>query len=444
MKKQIVVTQLSDQRNPFRVEAAWAVILICMAAHGIALVSSRPAHASCAGNVAITTTDGLLGTAGQPRCSEPSQSPQELLTQALKHAAAVQEPLDRCFLLVEIAKAQCKIDDDRGVLATIDLLPASEKFSRTLGLSAIATAQASQGRFKQAMQTYERIPFSAARSNAARRIAISQEKVGDREGAWRTVQSIELPKPKVAALLELAVMRNSTGDRIMAGKSIAQATELVGKDPELSESAESWCDLGLTQGSLGERAAAEETFRRARECADKKVDKTDRAYAYYFIIRDRARAGDVVEAWETVRGLSDERDVFGTRIKDKSIRAIALALTNSGLFGEAEKATTQIQGPSERAHALAVLAEAEGRRGEHTRAKERLKVALDLVENNWSPASLLALAAITGSRVSLTDFESARTVAGMIESRTFRDDLLKNLSVAECRAGDFKAALKTF
>jgi tetratricopeptide (TPR) repeat protein len=444
MKKRIVITRLSDQNYLVSVQAAWAVILICVAAHGIALVSVEPAHASWAGESMITMTDGLSGSKAQAQSPEASPSPRELLTRALEQAVATPEPFARCFLLVEIANAQCKIGDDHGMLATIDLLSEREKSHRASTLSAIAEAQASQGRFNQAMKTYELIPSSAMRSTAARRIAISQEKVGDREGAWRTVQSIELPKPKVAALLELAVMRNSIGDRVMAGKSIVQAIELVRKDPELSESAETWCDLGLTQASLGERAAAEAMFRQARRCADKKHDKTDRAYGYYFIIRDQAKSGDVAGAWEASRELSDETDVFKTRIKDKSVRAIALAFTNAGQFVEAEKAIAQIQGPSERAHAFAVLAEAEERRGDYARAKERLKVALDLVEKNSSSTSLLALAAIVNSRIALRNFDEAHTVAAMIESGTFRDDLLKNIATAECRAGDLEAALKTF
>ena len=65
-----------------------------------------------------------------------------------------------------------------------------------------------------------------------------------------------------------------------------------------------------------------------------------------------------------------------------------------GHFVEAEQAITRIQGRSERAHALADLAEAEGLTGQHARATERLKQALDLVEKNSAVASRLALAAI--------------------------------------------------
>ena len=59
MKKQIVVTQPSDQSYYVPVQARWPVILICVAALGIALVQGIPVQARCAGNFAITTTDDL-------------------------------------------------------------------------------------------------------------------------------------------------------------------------------------------------------------------------------------------------------------------------------------------------------------------------------------------------------------------------------------------------
>lgn len=444
MKRQIVIPRLSNQGHVVLVRAAWAVILVCMVAQGMALGSGRPVHDHFAGKPTITMIVGLPGSDGQAQSSEAAPNPRELLTRALAHAAFLGESLERYLLLVEIAKAQCAIGDDQGARATIDRLSPREKLYRTSGLSEIAVAQASLGRIKEAMQTYAIIQPGIERSFAAGRIAVYQEKAGDRQGARETLQSIELPGLKVRALLELAMLRNSVGDRPLARMTIAEATELVAKDPQLSQNAERWCELGLVQAGVGEQAAAQEMFHRARQCADTKVDEVARAYDYYFVIRDQAKSGDVAGAWEASRKLNDERDVFGTRIKDKAIRAIALALTDARQLADAVQAIGQIQGPSERAHALAILAKAEERLGDHGRAKERLKVAVDLVENNSSSSSLRALAAIVNSWIALRDFEAAHTVAAMIESGTFRDDLVKKIAAAECRAGDLEAAFKTF
>jgi tetratricopeptide (TPR) repeat protein len=277
-------------------------------------------------------------------------------------------------------------------------------------------------------------------------MALFQDKAGDRPGAAMTVQSIGKPEEKLRILLKLVALRISAGDHLLAKETVAQAAELLTADgnkvPELSR-VKSWTELGAAQASLGERHAAQETFRRARKLADERVDRTGRAYDYHLIVIAQARSGDVAEAWETTRGLSDEEDVFGTRIKDKSVREIAQALSDSGRFAEAEQASTQIHGWSQRAHALAVLAEAEGRKGEAARAKERLKNAVDLVEKHGSEWNLLALAAIGNALISLAEFNEARTVADLIKTG-IRDEILKNIAAAECRAGELESASRTF
>jgi tetratricopeptide (TPR) repeat protein len=437
----VVGNRRSDRGHFDRIEPKLVMILVCLAAIGLAPVSLKAAHGVCIDESAVTVATVLSGSVAEAQPSEDWPNPRELLARALKHAVGVEDPDERQLLLVEIAAAQSKSGDDRAALATVELF--SSESMRSLCLSNIATAQASQGRFKEAIQTCELVQRVAHRSTAARDIAVFQEKAGDRPGAGMTAQSIGWPQVKLTTLLELAALRVRTGNPLLAKETVAQAAELLAKDPELSRSVRTWTALGAGQATVGERRAAQETFRRARQLADEQVDRTNRAYDYYFIIGDQARSGDFAEAWETARGLSDEEDVFGTRIKDKSVRAIAQALTDSGRFAEAEQASTQIQRGSERAHALAVLAEAEGRKGETARAKERLKNAVALVEQDASSFNVLALAAIGKALISLAEFDEARTVADQIHTG-IRDEILKNIAAGECWMGNLPSASRTF
>jgi len=177
--------------------------------------------------------------------------------------------------------------------------------------------------------------------------------------------------------------------------------------------------------------------------ADQLGDDWERAYAYHEVVLGQLKAGDIDGAQQTASLLRDETDIIGTRIKDKSLREIARALAQAGDFPKAEKAIAQISDQVERCHSLALVAEAEGKKGKQGRAKKRLDQARELVRSDSPVGSVLTLAAIRQALIVLRDFEGARTVAASIKTG-IRDEILKEIASAEIRAGDLKAALKTF
>jgi tetratricopeptide (TPR) repeat protein len=369
-------------------------------------------------------------------------SPRELIAQARAEAARVKEPLARDQILTSIVEAQCLLGDDQGALATTKHLPAGKVSFRSLALQEVAVAQAAHGKIKAAMQTFATIPAGIWRDRAARRIAVLQEKTGDRKSAEQMVRSIKGSTQKLRALLKLAAVGRGAGDAAGTKKALAAAGEVASAIPDVSDRAECWGLVGTEQAKLGEKTAAQDSFRRARHTADKLKDDTDRAYVYYRLVLTQAEVADIEGAWETTRLLRDETDLIGTRIRDKSMRAIVRALSQTGKLAQAERTASQIVGLGERAHALAYLAEAERQKGDAAHAKQTLQRARKLVGRGSSPARWLALAEIAKCLIALKDFNGARHVAESVDAG-IRNEILANVAVAECQAGDFKAAVRT-
>jgi tetratricopeptide (TPR) repeat protein len=369
------------------------------------------------------------------------QRPEPLFARAVRHAIAVEPQSVRDLLLVQVVMTQAEVGDDRGAQETLKHVSADQEALRLTILMEIAVGQASHHRMEDALKTLENIRAGGHRDWTAGRIAVLQEKAGDRLAAAQTLRRIAGADRKLSALLEIASVRIAARDPAAAKETLAQAIELVLIISEQHVRAERWANVAQVQAELGDRRAAQESFQRARKAAEA-VDPEVRGLVLYKVIAGQAKAHELDGAWEATRLLGDEKDNFGTPIKDKAIRAIAEAHARAGRVAQAEEAIRQINGLAERAHALAVVAETEAAKGEPMRAKQRLKEAQQLADKD-SGQKLLALAAIAHAMIGLKDFDGARAIAQSIDVG-ISDELLKDIAAAECRAGNTEAALRTF
>ena len=186
---------------------------------------------------------------------------------------------------------------------------------------------------------------------------------------------MSLPSRKTRAWIELAMERIRVGDPSAARKAIDQAKQIAGVLPAKRILKDSWVDIGKAQAVLGDMTDAKQSFEKAREAAQGLEEVGSRPYYFVAIASAQAETGQFDDAWKTTRLIGNETDVFGTLSKDKAIRAIVQALGRAGKSREAEAALAEISGASEKAFALAHLAEIEIQRQARRRAFETAPAA---------------------------------------------------------------------
>src|SRR5438132_672486 len=107
MSWQVVRARVCDRRRSARrIAAGLAVLLnVCLILSGLGPLTSPRSEAFCSTKSAATAS--LLGSVAQTEAAREMWSPHELLTRALRHAAAIEEARNRHILFMAIAGFQC-------------------------------------------------------------------------------------------------------------------------------------------------------------------------------------------------------------------------------------------------------------------------------------------------------------------------------------------------
>lgn len=398
----------------------------------------------------IVTLVIMCGFAGGPEPLANAQAlkeqptAKELVARALKLAETIQDARERRNLLVEIAETQCALGDDRGALATGALIPPEadkkQDFNHLIHIE-VAKAQIADRRFESAQRILETIPSGFTHEVGASMISVALEEAGDQKGAMQTVRVMKGRASKLSAFLKIAALRFKRADQKGAKEVIDEAVRMIKPELEPGEKIDMWVRVGEAQAAVGDQVSARKSFARARKIASE-ASQEGRDSLYWRIVEGQVSAGEIEAAQETAKLIGDQISFEETTTKDRALCVIARGQAKAGRVPEAERTLSQIRNDSQRAHALALMAEAEVERGDLGSAKQHLLQGRKLAKPDDSVLTTLAMSALAHSLILMKDLEEARSTANLI-TVGIRDEILKDVVQAECKAGNLPAALKT-
>ena len=257
---------------------------------------------------------------------------------ALHHAERHLRGVELAQALAGIVKVQVQRGDIAGALKTAERIGTwgYKKTAKADALRAVAAAQGTAGDTVGAKQTFEKarhvarrlpasdIKGSSPQATVLESIALSQVRLGDFEGALRTIEDIDRGYFKVDGLLAVAKAQADAGERVGAVRALARAAETAGNLDEQDGRSSALQRVASTQARIGDATTALVTanaIRVARESVYVKIlALSSVAIAYSFSGAKDQAATTLMDALRLAQSMeaSDYR-------KDWALSSIALA-----------------------------------------------------------------------------------------------------------------------
>lgn len=335
-------------------------------------------------------------------------------TAARKAAEKVNEN-DRSSVLHDIAVTQALAGDFAGASETAHLTPG--QYFRELALQEIGVAQARARAFSAAHRTADGITRNTNRATVLREVAEAQACAGDADAARNTFHTA------------LQVAQAIAGEPWLRPQGLAE--------------------IAAAQARVGEVDAASATFELALQTANKITRQEDRATAERIIVQQQIRAGLYAAALKTAQQIAAE---------PKRYEALLwIADAQSATAGDAESAKKTLDAAlqcaqmiplkADRAKALAQVAAAQMKAGQHDMAKASFASALQIahetrnvpgeIEDRSPTLAWVAMAqAMTGNLSAA--LETIAAISGKLEQY----DTLAAIAGSYASAGDHISAIK--
>ncbi len=194
---------------------------------------------------------------------------------AAELANAIDDPFSRDRLLIEVAVRCAEIDDEEYALQLSDAI--EDHGLQAQAFERIGLVIASRGKDEKAAEIADLIGHP---DTVYAGIAVNQASRGNDAGADQTIESIEFPSARVAALKEIGSAKINDGKTAEGVALIEAAVAEAGEIEHDEEQIRALCELGniFLDGKANDKAI--ETFDMARSLAE----KLDNQHRDYFLV----------------------------------------------------------------------------------------------------------------------------------------------------------------
>ena len=273
-----------------------------MAEHFIKLDEARNDVLACATYLAeeIGSADGY-GAAMMTLV--PRYLTQGNVDLAAELANTVADPFVRDKLLILVAGKCAAIDDDEYAFQLAD---AVEDFGlQEMARERIALEKAAKSDFETALTITGNLEHP---SNAYAGIAINQAKVGEQAAAEQTIEMIDFPAAKVAALQNVAMINLQKSETAKAVELLEKAADAASNIEHDEEEIRAWTEIAIHFIEADRKDKAVETFSTAKGVAET-LDNVHRDSFLAGIAHGLLRAGSIELADRTLDLVKDKTQI---------------------------------------------------------------------------------------------------------------------------------------
>ena len=182
---------------------------------------------------------------------------------AAELANAIDDPFSRDKLLIVVAEKCAEIDDDEYALQLADAI--EDDGLRAQAFERVGLVMAGKGRHEKAAEVAESMAHPDFVYGG---IAVNQSANGNDAAAEATLDEIEFPTAKVAALQQIAAIQIEAGTPEKAVASLERALEAANEIEHDEEKIRAICEIGNLFIEAKRDDKAVETFDQARELAE--------------------------------------------------------------------------------------------------------------------------------------------------------------------------------
>lgn len=273
-----------------------------MAEHFISLDEARQDVLACAAYLAeeIGSADGYGAamTTLVPRYLAKGD-----VDLAAELANTVADPFVRDKLLIQVAGKCSELDDDEYAFQLAD---AVEDFGlQEMARERIALEKAAKSDFPAALEIAGNLEHP---SNAYAGIAVNQAKVGEQAAAEATIEKIDYPAAKVAALQNVAMINLQKNETAKAVELLDKATEAAGNIEYDEEEIRAWTEIAVHFIEAERKDKAIETFSKAKAVAET-LNNVHRDSFLAGIAHGLLRAGSIELADRTLDLVNDKTQI---------------------------------------------------------------------------------------------------------------------------------------
>ncbi len=270
-----------------------------MAKHFITLDEARNDVLACATYLAeeIGSADGYGAamTTLVPRYIEQGN-----VDLAAELADTVADPFVRDKLLILVAGKCAALDDDEYAFQLADAI---EDFGlQEMARERIALEKAAKSDFEKALEIAGNLEHP---SNAYAGIAVAQAKVGEQTAAEATIEKIDYPAAKVAALQNTAIINLQKSETAKTVELLEKAVEAAGNIEHDEEEIRAWTEIAVHFIEAERKDKAIETFSKAKEVAES-LNNVHRDSFLAGIAHGLLRAGSIELADRTLDLVKDK------------------------------------------------------------------------------------------------------------------------------------------
>ena len=393
---------------------------------------------------------------------------------AAELANEVGEPFSRDKLLTLIAEKCAEIDDDEYALQLADAI--EDQGLQAQAFERIALVKAARGQAEKAREIANTMVHPDFVLGG---IAVDQAAKGNDAAALQTIESIDFPTAKVAALQQIASAKIQSGDTAKASDMLDIAAAAANEIEHDEEKIRFLCDIGNLFIEAKRSDKSVETFDAARtlaevldnvhrdyflvSCAigflyagsqdladrtlDLVTDKTQMATALLAFARDywkKDQKEDAVEALEEGYEIARSQRDIETRDSRARFTLLANIAVQFAGFGKSERAleiAQDISDPDEQVSALSQIAQVLTMLKEDDLARQTLNMIAD------EPSRLTALIAVADVKekndekdAAVALLEEAATYSETVPQLAARSNSLNELAVRFAAHGQLEKA----
>ncbi len=222
---------------------------------------------------------------------------------AAQLADTVADPFVRDKLLILVAGKCAAIDDDEYAFQLADAI--EDHGLQEMARERIALAKSSKSNFETALEVAKNLEHP---SNAYAGIAIDQTKVGEQESAEKTIEMIDFPAAKVAALQNAAMINLQKSAMEKAVELLEKAADTANDIEHDEEEIRAWTEIAVHFIEAGRNDKAVETFTKAKAVAET-LDNIHRDSFLAGIAHGLLRAGSIELADRTLDLVKDKTQI---------------------------------------------------------------------------------------------------------------------------------------
>jgi tetratricopeptide (TPR) repeat protein len=270
-----------------------------MAEHQIAIEEARENLLACAAFLAesIKNSDGHSEAIKEivPRYLEKAQ-----VDLSAELADTVNDPFTRDRLLMLVAERCAAIDDDEYALQLVEAI--EDYGAQAQAREHIALQKSAKGDYAKALEIAAALDHA---DYAYADIAVRQIEAGDEAAGFQTLDKIEFPNARVAALQNIALLELKKGDAAKAVQSFENAVKSTDEIEFTEEKVRALTDIGNHYIEANQNSSAIETFDKAKVVAET-IDGIHRDSLLAGVALGFLRAGSLELADRTLDAVADK------------------------------------------------------------------------------------------------------------------------------------------